>query len=120
MAPLLEELTSYTALGPKLRKRKIDVDHIVSSMEGKQFGDLIDQVGFDAHQNELYAAHPVVFGATSLVQPQTLLVLSAPLTRGGISLVVLALGSGGQASSRSGEGKGKRSSTAWIGAGRNT
>ena len=46
MAPLLEELTSYTALGPKLRKRKIDVDYMVDSMEGKMFGDLIDQVGW--------------------------------------------------------------------------
>lgn len=44
MAPLLEELTSHTALGPKLRKLKIDVDHIVDSMEGKKVGDLINQV----------------------------------------------------------------------------
>lgn len=62
MAPLLEELTSYTALGPMLRRRKIDVDHLVDSMEKKKFGDLIDQVGFDAHQKQLlkytsYAAH---------------------------------------------------------------
>lgn len=46
VAPLLEELTAYTALGPKLRRRKIDVNHIIDSMEGREFGDLIDQVGF--------------------------------------------------------------------------
>lgn len=45
MAPLLEELASYTALGPKLRRRKIDVDYMVDSMDGKMVGDLIDQVG---------------------------------------------------------------------------
>eukprot|EP00752_Nemacystus_decipiens_P012079 g10709.t1 len=42
VAPLLEELTSYTTLGPKLRRRKIDVDYIVDSMEGKVLGDLMD------------------------------------------------------------------------------
>lgn len=45
VAPLLEELISYTPLGPRLRKWKIDVDYIIDSMEGKDVGDLLKQVG---------------------------------------------------------------------------
>lgn len=44
MAPLLEELASYTVLGPTLRNRKIDVDHMIDSTEGLTVGDLLDRV----------------------------------------------------------------------------
>lgn len=44
VAPLLEELALYTAIGPALQKRKIDVEYIISSTRGMTFGTLIDQV----------------------------------------------------------------------------
>ena len=44
VAPFLDELLSYTMLGPALRKRKVDVDHIVASTERMTVGQLMDQV----------------------------------------------------------------------------
>lgn len=79
MAPLLEELTSYTALGPKLRKRKIDVDHMVDSMEGKVVGDLIDQV--DIGRTPKNFAARVVFAATLVASEVSCVVCASCLGR---------------------------------------
>lgn len=46
VAPFLEELGSYTMIGPALRKRKVDVDHIIASTEQLTVGKLMDQVMF--------------------------------------------------------------------------
>lgn len=46
VAPFLKDIGSYTVLGPALRKRKVDVDHIIASTKGMTVGGLMDQVNF--------------------------------------------------------------------------
>lgn len=48
VAPFLDDIGSYTVLGPALRKRKVDVDHIIASTKGMTVGGLMDQVNFKA------------------------------------------------------------------------
>ncbi|CAM9246111.1 unnamed protein product, partial [Laminaria digitata] len=98
VAPFLGELGSYTVLGPALRKRKVDVDHIIASTERMTVGKLMDQaldqlemVGFTGSQQlkrlQMKASRDIGrlkakagFGSTS--RPISLDLTEAALTAG--------------------------------------